>query len=169
MLTQEATPEMLEEWKKVWNEYLSRLKPNRRTGRELVHFLQSKYSLTELYDDHALQVVIGNVLDNEPYSEKLLPGEKPLPKAFLVDNTGLGQILYQEQDEARKGVAIFVGVDLATGFYCVENSILLWDELCAYQGLDEKDIQNCFCVFQYIECLKRFGLMEKLSDEGNIG
>jgi len=38
----------------------------------------------------------------------------------------------------------------------VEGSSMLWDELCAFQGLDAKDIENYYCVAQYISCLKRF-------------
>ena len=167
MLRQEATPEMLEEWKKIYGEYKERLKPNRKTGQEIIDFLQSKYSLTELYDNKALAVIVGNVLNNEPYAEKLRQDEKPLPKAFVVNNFGLGQALYKEQDDLCREIDIFVGVDLATGFYHVEGSSFLWDELCAYQGLDEKDMRNFYCVAQYIACLERFGLLEKVLYENN--
>ena len=162
MLTRKATPEMLKEWEEISREYKGKLKPNRKTGQELIDFLCSKYPLTELHDPKALHVVVGNVLDNGPYAAKLPPGEKPLPKAFFVDHAGPGQMLYENQDKLFKGSDIFIGVDLVTGFYCVEGSSLLWDELCAYQGLDEKDLQNFYSVAQYIACLKRFGLLEKV-------
>lgn len=60
---------------------------------------------------------------------------------------------------------IFVGIDLTTGYYTVEGCTMLWDELCAFQGLDEKDLQNYFCVAQYINSLKRFGLLEAVLSE----
>ena len=31
----------------------------------------------------------------------------------------------------------------------------LWDELCAFQGLDEADLQNSYCVAQYISLLEK--------------
>ena len=48
-----------------------------------------------------------------------------------------------------------MGVDLASGFYMVEGSTLLWDELRAFQGLDEKDLQNFVMVAQYLEVQER--------------
>ena len=41
---------------------------------------------------------------------------------------------------------------------------MLWDELYAFQGLDETDIQNFYCVAEYVSCLKRFGLLDKIID-----
>lgn len=52
---------------------------------------------------------------------------------------------------------IFVGLDLASGYFQVEGSTMLWDELCCLQGLDEKDLQNAVIVAQYILALRRFG------------
>ena len=155
MLMTEATPEMVEEWKKIWEENRHKLKPNAKTGAEIVAFLCSEYDLTELYDDNALAIVRDNVMHNDYHKEKLQDGESPLPRAFLVKNSGNGKKLYEKQDEIFKGIDIFVGIDCATGFYHVEGSSLLWDELCAYRGLDEKDIENCFCVAQYIGCSKK--------------
>ena len=37
----------------------------------------------------------------------------------------------------------------------VEGSTLLWDELRAFQGLDEKDLQNFVMVAQYLEAQER--------------
>ena len=165
MLMQKATPKMVNEWKKIWNKYRDKLKPNRKTGQELLDFLQSKYSLTKLYDNEILSIIAYNVLNNVPFAEKLPQNAKLLPRAFVVNNVEAGQFLYKEQDEVFKGTDIFVGVDLASGFYHVGGSSFLHDELCAYQGLDEKDIQNYYCVAQYIECLDRFGLLEKVLTE----
>ena len=96
----------------------------------------------------------------KPIGKSCPPGEKPIPKTFFVARAGLGQRLYHEQDELFAGMDIFVGIDLVSGFYCVEGSSYLWDELCAFQGLDERDRENFFCVAQYITCLKRFDLLE---------
>ena len=48
-------------------------------------------------------------------------------------------------------------IDISSGCYTVEGSSLLWDELCAYQGLDKDDLDNPVCVAEYVECMKKFG------------
>jgi len=160
MLMQEATPEMVERWKEVWNKYKSKLLPNRKSGKEVVEYLKNKYLLEELHDDNAKQVVIDNVLYNKSYADKLPNGREPSAVTFVVQNEDKGKLLYENQDEVFKGNNVFVGVELESGFFYVEGSSLLWDELYVFQGLDEKDIQNYFCVAEYISCLKKFGLLE---------
>mgnify|MGYP001263514154 CR=1 FL=1 len=164
MLMQGATPEMVERWKEVWNEYKGRLLPNRKDGKEVVEYLKNKYILEELHDDKTKKVVINNVLYNKPYADKLPMGAKLSAVTFIVENKDNGKFLYENQDEVFKGNNIFVGVELESGFFCVEGSSLLWDELYVFQGLDEKDIQNYFCVAEYISCLKKFGLLESVLD-----
>ncbi len=159
---QKATPEMIKEWKKVWNEYKDKLLPNRKSGKEVVEYLKSKYSLEELNDDNAKQVVIKNVLYNKIYRDKLPTGEEPSAVTFIVKNQANGESLYENQDEIFKANKIFVGVELESGFFCVEGRSQLWDELYAFRGLDEKDIQNYFCVAEYISCLKKFGRLESV-------
>lgn len=159
---QKATPKMLEEYKKIWNEYKDKLLPNRKSGKEVAWYLKNKYRLEELHDDNAKLTVIDNVLYNKPYREKLPVGAKPQAVTFIVKDEGNGKFLYENQDEIFKGINIFVGVELESGFFCVEGSSLLWDELYAFRGLDEKDIQNYFCAGEYISCLKKYGLLEKV-------
>lgn len=159
MLMQEPTPEMVERWKDVWIEYKDKLLPNRKSGKEVVEYLKNKYLLEELNDDNAKQVVIDNLLYNKIFADKLPIEVEPLVVTFVIENKDNGMFLYENQDEIFKGNNIFVGVDLESGFFCVEGSSLLWDELYAFQGLDEKDIQNYFCVAEYISCLKKFGLL----------
>lgn len=161
MLMQAATPEMVERWKAVHREYGHRLCPNRKTGAEVAAYLAGKYPLTEQQDNSAIKVVARNVLDNRCLAEKLPPGASPSPVAYIVRNEGSAGMLYDNQDECFKGMEILAGIDLASGYYTVEGSSLLWDELCAYQGLDEQDLKNCYCVAEYVDCLRRFGLLEK--------
>lgn len=89
-------------------------------------------------------------------------GVEPSVATFVIENKENGEILYENQDELFKGNNILVGIELESGFFYVEGSSLLWDELYAFQGLDEKDIQNYFCVSEYISCLKKFGLLESV-------
>lgn len=162
MLMQKPTPEMIEMWKEVWNDFKDKLCPNRKTGKEIVAYLKDKYFLEELHDDNAKQIVINNILYNKPYADRLPVGAEPSVVTFIVVNEDNGKLLYENQDEIFKGNNIFVGVELETGFFCVEGSSHLWDELYVFRGLDKTDIQNYYCVGEYISCLKKFGLLESI-------
>lgn len=158
----QATPEMLEAWIATWNEYKDKLLPNRKKGAEIVAYLSDNYLVTEIYDDKSLQMVTENILNNKSLVEKIPVGKAPSPVAFFVKDSGKGKTLYENQDEVFKGIEIFAGVDLTSGFFCVEGSSMLWNELYAFRGLDEKDLQNPYCVAEYISCLKRFDLLDKI-------
>lgn len=136
MLMQEPTPEMVEKWKKIWIEYKDKLRPNRKSGKEIVEYLKSKYPLQELHDDNSKQVVIDNLIYNKHLADKLSVGAEPSAVTFIIENKDNGRFLYENQDEIFKGINIFVGVELESGFFCVEGSSLLWDELYAFQGMD---------------------------------
>jgi hypothetical protein len=153
---------MVKEWKAVWNQYKDRLQSNRKSGAEVVEYLASKYPLMELHDNKALRVVTDNVIKNSHIAEKLPEGTMPSPVTFIIENTGAGKNLYDNQDSIFMGKAIFVGIDLMSGYFCVEGSSMLWDEIYALQGLDERDIQNYYCVAEYISCLKKLGLLENV-------
>lgn len=162
MITQEPTKEMIEEWKSTWEQYKEKLEPNRKSGTELLNYLQGKYVLTEIYDKDAIDAIIGNVTMNVCHSEKLPDGVAPVPRAFFLENTGNGKVFYQDENKDSADIwggditRIFVGIDTVTGFYMAEGSTMLWDELNAFIGLDEKDLQNYVCVSEYIKALKRF-------------
>lgn len=147
MLTSPATPEMLEEWLRVHERYKDRLHPNRKSGREVLEYLRAKYALTPRTDKRALDVVRLSVLENAHLKEKLADTQQPEPVAFILKDNG---------QEA------FVGVDLASGYVHAEGSEELYDELCAFQGLDERDLKNCFLVAQYVSCLEKFGRLEEV-------
>ncbi len=42
---------------------------------------------------------------------------------------------------------------------------MLYDELNAIRGLDEKDLQNFVIVAQYIEALQKFNMLDKVITE----
>lgn len=165
MITQDPTKDMLEEWKSIWVHYKEKLKPNRKTGTELLYYLQEKYILTEIHDKSASDAVIVNVIQNESYAEKLPKGMDPAPRTFFLENAEKGKALYQDENKDSVNIwggditRIFVGIDTVTGFFMVEGSTMLWDELYALRGLDEKDLQNYVCVAEYINSLKRFDLL----------
>ena len=166
MITKEVTKKELAKWKALWLEYKGKLKPNRKSGEEVLLYLQNKYVLTEIFEENALEVVSGNVLENTYDAEKLPEGIPPAPKAFFLENAGNGEVFFKDENKDREEIRggniakIFVGIDTVTGFFTVEGSTMLWDELSAFRGLDEKDLENYVIVAQYIESLERFGLLQ---------
>jgi hypothetical protein len=161
MLTQPATPELIESWKRTFAQYKGRLQPNRKSGAELKEYLCSKYPLREETSDSAHSVVIQNFLANKPLADELPPGRQPEPFCAVVLREGTGAALYAAQDEVFSGIPIFVGVDLVSGYFLVEGSSLLWDELFAFHGLNETDLENYYLVAEYVACLERFGMLEQ--------
>lgn len=165
MLTQPATPELIESWKNTFAQYKPRLQPNRKSGAEVKAYLLSKYPVREETSESARKVVTGNILANKPFKDELPLGMQPEPYCAIVLRQGAGETLYAAQDEMFSGVDIFVGVDLVSGYFLVEGSSLLWDELFAFRGLNETDLENYYLVAEYIACLERFGMLEQaLSD-----
>ncbi len=159
---QEATPEAVESWKSVFNEYKTRLVPNRKKAADLIEYLEGKYQLVELADEEWKQVVTDNVLSSEFYANKLPAGKTVNPKVFHVLNSGQAQSLYRQQDDIFKGQDIILGIDMETGFFHVEGSSLLWDELFAFRGMDSADLKNYYLVAEYIACLKQFDMLEDM-------
>jgi hypothetical protein len=162
MLMQEPSAEDIATWKQVFNTYAPHLKPNRKSGEKLLTHLRSRYSLRALQDADADQVVTQNILLNESLARELPPGTVPKPICCMVEPVGAGETLYHEQDTCFAGVEIFVGIDLVSGYFVVEGSSRLWDELYAFRGLNENDLANYYSVAQYIACLKRFDLLASI-------
>lgn len=172
MITQKPTPATLAEWKMIFNQYKSLLRPNRRSGAELLHYLKSSYMLTEITDGEVLAVISENVSRNAFWAERLPAGQRPIPKAFFLENTGNGQKFYLSENRDCSDVwgdeitKIFVGLELGSGFCMVEGSTMLRDELCAFQGVDEKDLENYVTVADYIRALQRFDKLESVINRG---
>jgi len=160
MLCQEVTPELVASWKETFDHYRPRLRPNKKTGTDLIAYLKQTYPVTEITCDQIRQVVLDNILGNECYSRKLPAGKTPDAKGFFIEKTGAGKYLYENQDEQFRSIRIIVGIDLETAFFMVEGSSRLWDELFAFRGLDEDDLANSYLVAEYISCLKRFEMLD---------
>ena len=161
MIVQMPSQEVLKEWKSLWKCYKDTLQPNRKNGPELLQYLQSNYCLTEIFEDNILNTISENVTNSPYWSDKLPEGSSPFPKAYYLENHGNGKKFYlpenQDPIDLWGGVItrIFVAIDLSSGFYTVEGSTLLWEELCAFQGVDENDLKNYVIVAQYIHALRR--------------
>ena len=171
MITKEPTHADLEALKQIWTQYKDQLQPNRKSGMELLHYLQKKFVLTERFDEHAIRAISDNVTMNSHSAEKIPAEGKLIPRAFFLENAGAGTYLYQPENQDApdlwdgKVSRIFVGVELTTGEFMVEGSTLLWDELYAFRGLDEQDLQNYVCVALYINCCNRIQQWKRKNGE----
>lgn len=99
MITQEPTVEMIETWQAVWKKYRDVIHPNRKSGAEILAYLQKRYPLTERFDSRAMEVISENVYRNEYFKEKLPMGTSTEPRAFTLENTGNGQRFYAESNK----------------------------------------------------------------------
>ncbi len=149
-------------WKEVFAEYHARLKPNRISGEQLRDYLTAHYPANLMQDAEIEQVVTGNILANECYSRALPEGIRPNPVCYKLSREGTALPLYASQDAVYAGSDILVGIDLVSGYFLVEGSSLLWDELYAHRGLSEDELSNYYCVAEYVSCLIRFGLLEQV-------
>lgn len=59
MVTREAPGAQLRTWKDAWLAYKDRITPNRKTGAQIVRYLQDKYVLEETFEHEACAVVEG--------------------------------------------------------------------------------------------------------------
>lgn len=153
MLTRKATSKDIKQWNRIWNEYKDKLKPNRKSGNEIIEYLMKKYCLEVINDEKLSEVVKSNIMNNKCHLEKLPSGTTPDIKTFYIINTDESKSLYINRPDIYKDMRIFIGIDQVTGFFHIEGSETLWDELYCFRGLDEKDIQNPFLVAEYIKCM----------------
>ena len=159
MLTHKARKEEITEWKRTFDFYKDRLFPNRKSGGELVRYLCERYPVRPVFEEKALSVVTENVLGNDFLKEKLQGDAQPRPAAFFVERSGTGADLYKKRERAfRKSKEIFVGIELETGYFCVEGSGELYDELVAFRGVDDKDLENFYLVAEYVSNAQKFGV-----------
>ncbi|HHT5872281.1 TPA: hypothetical protein ACSZBY_14300, partial [Listeria monocytogenes] len=119
MLTKEATPELIKEWQNIYYNHIDNLVPNRKTGCEIDEYFRGNYSFVSVNDKNAQETVIQNIINNESFKEKLSAGVKPKPMTYTIRDSN-----------------IFVGIDLISGYFYVEGSEEVYDDLFAYRGLD---------------------------------
>jgi hypothetical protein len=162
MQTTPITQADVARWKQIYEEYKPRLKPNRISGALLYAYLEAHYPLHPLEDTRAEWVVTQNILQNECLARQLPEGTAPEPVCCVIEPVGNGEALYSAQDAVFEGIEIIVGIDLVSGYFLVEGSSALWDELYAHRGLNEDDLENFYSVAEYISCLTRFGLLGQM-------
>ncbi|HEL8789176.1 TPA: hypothetical protein U0F70_000620, partial [Listeria monocytogenes] len=108
-----------------------------KTGCEIDEYFRGNYSFVSVNDKNAQETVIQNIINNESFKEKLSAGVKPKPMTYTIRDSN-----------------IFVGIDLISGYFYVEGSEEVYDDLFAYRGLDESDLKNFYLVAEYIRCKK---------------
>lgn len=151
-----ASKEKVCEWRKTHMQFKDKLRPNRKSGKEVLEFLQNKYILDEINEQKAFNAVYETVLKNDFQKQKLPSNSQPEPKTFILKNEGNGKIIYDNQENIWENSPVFIGIDLSSGYVLIEGSCLLYDEIYAFQGIDKFDIENCVRVAEYIDCIKRF-------------
>ncbi|MBR5451618.1 MAG: hypothetical protein IKV36_01325 [Clostridia bacterium] len=151
-----ASKEMVCEWRKIHMRFKDKIHPNKKSGNEVIAYLQEKYLLEEFNDEKAFNAVYETVLLNDFYKQKLLPNTQPEPRTFILKNEGNGKTVYDLQEKMWNNCQVFIGIDLSSGYVQIEGSCLLYNEILAFQGLDEFDIENCVRVADYIDSLKKF-------------
>lgn len=156
MLTSKPTPEMIAHWQAVYKEYQSRLVPNKKSTDQVIDYLAGKYPLEAVDTAVTLAVVTGNITGNRPFAEKCPPGRTLRPAVFRIPRQGSGAALYEQREALYGDAPIMVGLEHETTFVMVEGSGDLADELVAFAGLDQADLNNFYLVANYIACLEKF-------------
>ena len=151
-----ASKEKVFEWREIHKQFKDKLTPNRKSGKQVLEYLLNKYLLDEFNEEKGFRAVAETVLNNDFLKQKLPPNSQPKPKTFILRNEGNGNFIYENQEDIWESCPVFIGIDLNSGYVQIEGSCLLYDEIYAFQGIDEYDIENCVRVAEYIECVKRF-------------
>ena len=161
MQTALPTKEDIARWKEVFSEYHTRLKPNRISGGQLYDYLRAHYGVLPVQDAWLKKVVSDNITKNKCFYRTLPEGMQPDPVCCKIARDDAAKALYETQDALYAGSDILVGIDLVSGYFLVEGSSVLWDELYAHRGLSEDELSNYYCVAEYVACLNRFDLLEQ--------
>lgn len=136
MLMQKPTEEMIEEWKQIYEEYHDRLRPNRKSGEEVDRYFRDKYSAQDFPSPEFKSMIEEQILQND-FIRKKLYNQEPRVRTYWLND-------------------VLVAIDLTSGEFHVESKNFLkmqeiYDDLFAFRGLDEKDLENFFLVAQYVQ------------------
>ncbi|HYH01613.1 MAG TPA: hypothetical protein VEC37_00785 [Bacillota bacterium] len=154
--------ETIQEWKAVYEQYKLRLSLNNKPIMQVIEYLKLKYPLKEETSDRFKEIVVANIKMNEQLALKIPAGKELTPIVFTVSNEGNAIRLYETREKFYNGIPIIIGMEVETGYFFVEGSTELADEVTAFKGLDEHDIQNYYIVANYIRCLKKYQLLENV-------
>ena len=141
MLTTAPTPEMISEWKRIFEIYHSSLTPNRKSGKEVDQYFRIKYPYQVFDNEEFRQIASLNITENDYFNSKLPKNTFPDIQSYKTGN-------------------VLVAIDLHTGEFHVESEniedvISIHDDLFVYRGLDEEDLKNFFLVAEYVKLSKK--------------
>ena len=136
MLTQRPDPDMIREWKRIYDTFHAQLKPDRKPGAQVDAYFRDHYPHEAITDPGFAAAVRGNILDNPHSAAKLPEGIAPEIRCYRCGS-------------------VLVGIDLVTGEIHVESdpvdlSVPIYDDLFVYRGLDAADLENYFLTAEYI-------------------
>lgn len=177
-------PEILAKWQELFDIYAKQLKPNRKSSLDVLNYVEEKYSLREIQSIQAMKVVQNNVMKNPQMKAKLTKGMPLDIQVLEVLEEGEGLALYERQESEhyqtmqllQEAMADFqeydyaphkitIGVEHNSGYFYVEGSQFLFDQVIMYQGLDEKDLTNVYLVADYVETLMKYGRLEEVLNQ----
>jgi len=156
MLTHTPTPEDVVHWRNIAAEYRPRLSPNRKSADEIASYLEAHYPVIASEDPGLHDVVAQNILLNDFFARKIPLDTSLATRVYLVCKEGAGASLYTNREKLYEGSPIIVGLEEHTRFFLVEGSGALHDELTAFAGLDAYDLENDYCVAEYVECVGKW-------------
>jgi len=158
------TKETIKEWKSIFEEYKSLFHPNNKEMSLVIKYLMQKYPMEEVASRRYMKVLIANIKMSKVYTKKIPQGKELIPIVFTIPNEGNARALYECQNNIYSGIQITVCMELETGFFMVEGSDELNDEITAFKGLDEGDLKNYYLVANYVRCLKKYKLLQAVLD-----
>lgn len=162
MSEQNFTADDVKEWKKVYNEYRDLLLPDMKSSGEVISYVTGKYVTEKINSELYENTVTYNIVNNDFFREQIPEGKSPVSYIYKIKNTAKGIQLYENREKIFSGTDIIFGIELLTCYIYVEGSSELYDEIFAYRGLNEKEINNFYLVSKYISCLKKYGILNKI-------
>jgi len=152
----------IQEWKSVYEEYKALLRPNVKHAIQVLEYIKKKYPLKEETSETYKEIVVSNIKMNNHLAAKIPDGKESIPILFTVPNQGNAVALYEAQEKVYKGCQIYLGVELETGYFFIEGSDELADEVTAFKGLDSDDMVNFYLVANYVRCLKKYNMLDEV-------
>lgn len=149
--------EEIAEWKITYEKYRPYLSPNRKPVSEAIAYLADRYPVRELTDPKLLELISAVLTQNKYYAQKLEDAE-PRARLLVLENDGAAVRLYRDRAPVYQDSPILIGLEEVSGYLSVEGCDELADEMTAFLGLDEQDLDNFFLVANYIRSLRRLDL-----------
>jgi len=178
--------DIINQWKKTYEEYRQLLKPNRKSIDEILEYIKLKYPVEEDTSDKARKVVEKSVLYNY-YSKRLSENDTMLSIVVLrVKNEDNAVQLYENQvsehiefmDKMKKTIKdfkpfsfepipIIIEAERKSGYIFVEGSQGLSEEITMIQGLDSDELKNYYLLANYINVLKKYRKLDDVINKKN--